>query len=262
VRRKTHLVVAVGAVLAAGVAVSIRRPARLSPEDEAAWSRVVAALQQVAEEQHEALELDDPDAAQRRIAQLAAFLDQTSALLDRIGPPTADEETRRQVAALRARLQGIDYMLGDGCRAVVARILEKKNVPRTPRQKPDLVNGKRVFAESCAACHAGDGSGRGATVAMDPPPPDILHPQYNWSPYEMFNRVTYGGVETAMPSFEEGLSVAERWDVVFYLFAERWPPCKKPLPPISAGELAISGDFELGNKFGYGAAACLRREFR
>ena len=77
----------------------------------------------------------------------------------------------------------------------------------------------------------------------------------------MHNRITYGGAGTAMPSFQEGLTSAQRWDIAFWLFAERWPPCEKRLKPISTEELAVSGDFELGNKFGYGAAACLRRSF-
>lgn len=232
-------------------------PARLSPEDEAAWSRVVAALQQVAEEYTDSLELEDAKAARRRQDQLARFLEQTAAQL-----PSADAEIRQRLDGIRARVLGTDYVLGGACRAVVDRILERTHLPRVPLRKPDLANGQRVFAQSCAPCHGSDGTGRSPLAAgMDPPPPDILHPQYNWSPYEMFNRVTYGGVETAMPSFEEGLTPAERWDVVFHLFAERWPPCTRPLPPVGADELAGWGDFELGNKFGYGAAACLRRDF-
>jgi mono/diheme cytochrome c family protein len=137
------------------------------------------------------------------------------------------------------------------------------NLRRAPRTKPDLENGKRVFVQACVACHGPDGTGPAPSVAktFDPPPPDILHPDVNWSPYEMFNRITYGGIETAMPSFEQGLSAPERWDVIFWLFAERWPPCTKPLPPVRADQLAVLGDFELGNQFGYGAASCLRRDF-
>ena len=164
---------------------------------------------------------------------------------------------------IRARILGTDYRLAGDTRAIVDRIAEAVPLRRTPAHKPDLLNGKRVFAEACAICHGADGSGPPPEVAkrFDPPPPDILHPDFNWSPYEMFNRITYGGIETAMPSFEEGLSVPERWDVVFWLFAERWPPCTKPLPPIGSDRLAVLGDFELGNQFGYGAAACLRRDF-
>jgi high-affinity iron transporter len=151
--------------------------------------------------------------------------------------------------------------VSDRCRAAIRAILERARVRRTPRRKPDLERGRTVYLEACAACHATDGSGKDAPAAMDPPPPDILHPRKNWTPYEMFNRITYGGAETAMPTFKEGLGESNRWDVVFYLFAERWPPCTAPVPPMRASELALLGDFELSNMFPYGAAACLRRAF-
>jgi len=218
--------------------------------DDAEWSRLVAALQQVAEEYNDALELDDEVAAARRRDQLVRFLDQTP----------VPSEVQRDVAAVRARMLGTDYALGDAVRSALARIFERTRLQRVPRQKPELANGRRLFAQSCAPCHGPDGQSA-PIPEMDPPPPNILHPGYNWTPYEMFNRVTYGGIETAMPSFAEGLTESERWDIVFYLFAERWPPCTKPLPPMSARDLALLGDFELGNSFGYGAAACLRRDF-
>jgi len=234
----------------------------LSPADEAAWNRVVAALQQASEEYREALEIKDPPAVEKRLGQLATLLDEASGLLTRIGTPRA-AEFDAQLKGIRARILRTDYRLVGDARAIVDRILQAVPIRRAPDKKPDLENGKRVFAQSCAACHGADGTGPPREVAerFDPPPPDILHPDFNWSPYEMFNRLTYGGVETAMPSFQEGLSPQERWDVVFYLFAERWPPCTKPLPPIGADRLAVLGDFELGNEFGYGAASCLRRDF-
>jgi len=226
----------------------------LSPEHEASWNRVVAALQQVSEEYREALEIGDPPAVERRLGQLAGLLDQASALLARIGTAEA-ADVDRQVKGIRARILGTDYRLGGDTRAIVEGILRQVPLRRAPQGKPDLTNGKRVFAQACASCHGSDGTGPPPAVAktFDPRPPDILHPD--------FNRLTYGGVETAMPSFEEGLTAQERWDVVFHLFAERWPPCTKPLPPLRADELAVLGDFELGNQSGYGAAACLRREF-
>jgi mono/diheme cytochrome c family protein len=229
----------------------------VSPQDEAAWNRVVAALQQVSEEYREALELKDPPVVQRRLEQLAKLLDEARALLARIGTPSA-AGIDAGVKGIRARILTTDYRLGGDTRAIVDRVLQAVPIPRAPGKKPDLDNGKHVFAQACASCHGLDGTGPPPEVAkrFDPPPPDILHPDFNWSPYEMFNRITYGGIETAMPSFEEGLTAQERWDVVFHLFAERWPPCTKPLPKVSSDRLAVLGDFELGNQFGYGAAAC------
>jgi mono/diheme cytochrome c family protein len=264
--RPSRLFLVAGLACATALVLSAARTgrspaARLVARDPAAWTRVVAALQQISEEYYEALESEDQAAVGKRLGELAAFLDRTMALIPR--EDERSEEVQRQLQGIRARLLGVDYRIGPDCKGAVERILAFAPLARTPRLKPDLANGRRVFAAACAACHGSDGSGQQpGSNGLEPPPPNILHPHYNWTPYEMFNRVTYGGVETAMPSFEEGLTPEERWDVVFHLFAERWPPCTQRLPPIAAEELALSGDFELGNKFGYGAAACLRRDFR
>src|SRR3954454_12431088 len=82
----------------------------LSPGDQAAWSRVVAALQQVSEEYREALELKDPPLVEQRLAQLATLLDESSALLSRIGTPKS-AEIDTQVKAIRARILRTDYRL-------------------------------------------------------------------------------------------------------------------------------------------------------
>lgn len=230
-----------------------------SPE-QAAWSRVVAALQQVAEEYPEAQEQEIPTDVRPRLLQLAGRVDEMSTLVGEIDP--SDHQVRKDLEAIREGVLGTDYYLGGKCRDLANRIVERKRLPRTPPNKPDLARGQREYAASCAACHGQDRL-HPSTIAgttMSPPPADIWHPQYNWTPYETFNRVTYGGIETAMPSFED-LSVDERWDVVFYLFAERWPSSRLRSHPIGADELALLGDFELCTKFGYGAIPFLRREF-
>ena len=66
-----------------------------------------------------------------------------------------------------------------------------------------------------------------------------------------------------MPSFAEALPERTRWDIAFYLFAERWPPCaRQPLPTLNASDLAYLSDFDLWQKYGWGSAPCLRRNFR
>lgn len=219
----------------------------------------MAALQQVAEEYPEALE--SPETAPPRLLQLAALLDDMAALAAQLDP--ADAQTRAELAAVRRSVTGTDYSLGQKSRALAASIAERRHLRRTPPRKPDLLAGRRLYAQACAACHGTDLAHPATPIgeALTPPAVDLWHPQYNWTPYEMFNRVTYGGVETAMPSFAEGLSEDERWDVVFFLFAERWPPCARKLTPLPASDLALAGDFELSNRFGYAAAACLRRDF-
>jgi high-affinity iron transporter len=152
--------------------------------------------------------------------------------------------------------------VGSAVRALIRRIFESAPIRRAPPGKPDLARGKKLYQRSCAACHGAGATGDSPIAAtMDPRPPDLLHPRQSSSPYDVFNRTTYGGASTAMPSFEDGLSEMQRWDIVFHLFAERWPPCDKPLPPLRADELALLGDYELSKRFVYGAAACLRRDF-
>jgi mono/diheme cytochrome c family protein len=242
--------VALSALFAACIVLRGRR----APEQEQDWSRVVAALQQIAEEYPEALE--QPETAPPRRLQLAR-------LLDRVSAPIAEAEARAQLAEIRKSLLGTDYDLGTKCRELADRIAERTHLRRTPSHDPDLANGRRAYAQACAACHGPDLAHPSTAVgaALQPPAMDVWHPQYNWTPYEIYHRITYGGAETAMPSFEEGLSPEERWDIAFFLSAERWPPCSKELPPISASELALLGDFDLSNRFGYAAAACLRRNF-
>jgi len=221
---------------------------------DASWNRVVAALQLVGEEAVEAFELPEPDRT-RRQQELAKRLAQ-------VAPRAPAADIREGIASIRTRLLARDYEVGTACRALVRTILVRFQFRRFRRTRPDLARGKKLYLQACAACHGPSATGDSAIgAAQDPRAGDILHPKQNWAPYDMYNRVTYGGADTAMPSFEDGLSESQRWDIVFYLFAERWPPCDKPLPPLRADELALLGDYELGNRFGYGAAACLRRDF-
>src|SRR6266478_61777 len=227
----------------------------LGAAESSSWNRVVAALQLIAEEHHETLELSDPDARRRRQEQLQQRLGEVLPLVPWPG-------LRAGVEALRGRLVGTDFEVGSTSRGLIRQIFERAPIWRAPPSKPDLARGKKLYLQSCAACHGPDATGDSPIAAtMDPPPSDLLHPRQNWSTYDMFIRTTYGGAQTAMPSFEEGLSKMKRWDIVYFLFAERWPPCEKPLPPLRADELAVLGDYELAKRFGYGAAACLRRKF-
>ena len=221
---------------------------------DASWNRVVAALQLVGEEAVEAFELPEPDRT-RRQQELAKRLAQ-------VAPQAPAADIREGIASIRRRLLARDYEVGTACRALVRTILQRFQFRRSPQTRPGLARGRKLYLQACAACHGPSATGDSAIgAAQDPRAGDILHPKQNWAPYDMYNRVTYGGADTAMPSFEDGLSESQRWDIVFYLFAERWPPCDKPLPPLRADELALLGDYELGNRFGYGAAACLRRDF-
>src|SRR5438309_158237 len=121
---RTASLLAAALLLSCGCSRRAPQASSLSPGDEAAWNRVVAALQQVSEEYREALELKDPPAVERRLGQLTTLLDEASALLGRIGTPQS-AAIEGQVKGIRARMVGTDYRLGEDCRAIVDRILQE-----------------------------------------------------------------------------------------------------------------------------------------
>ncbi|MCA1828626.1 MAG: cytochrome c [Myxococcales bacterium] len=222
-----------------------------APDAGVDWAHVAASVYLAGEDYRESRELD-------------GGLDSRRPAIDHLLALAYDESGSADVAALRRRLQKpVDYDFPQVCKQVAANIEERAKLPMAPPGKPDLDRGAPVFATACATCHgkAADGVPEIASP-MDPPPSDLIHAEQSWRPYDMFARVTYGGLETAMPSFGDALSVQDRWDVVFWLFAERWPPCaRKDAAMLSASELAVSSDFDLSNKVPYDAIACVRWNF-
>lgn len=92
-----------------------------------------------------------------------------------------------------------------------------------PTQIPDLRVGRELYEQACAACHGLDG--RSQTVVaqhMKPHPADFNHEdmEHSLTPYQVFNVMTFGVSDTAMPSFE-ALTPVERWNVSYYVLALR-----------------------------------------
>ncbi|HXJ23337.1 MAG TPA: cytochrome c [Polyangia bacterium] len=131
-----------------------------------------------------------------------------------------------------------------------------------PVVRPDLARGASLYRLACFPCHGPpNGPPPPAAAHLIPRPPRPLESAV--TPYELFNRITYGGAGTAMPSFAETLSASDRWDIAFHLFADRWPPCASARwPPLPATALAHMSDADIWRTDGWGAAACQRRNFR
>jgi mono/diheme cytochrome c family protein len=198
-------------------------------------------------------------------AEQQEFLGQARALLE--------AETRRShdpgsSAALLQRLRDLEGQVTARSAPAAVRIavnalqddlVRAYRLQLWPSQCPDLGLGARVWTQACAACHGADGGGGTAIGArLVPPPPNLLAVErdHTLSPYQVFNRVTFGVPGAAMPAFET-LTPAERWDVAFYVLAMRCAreprsePCTASRPLRPEGErptlqdLARLTNFEL-----------------
>ena len=83
-------------------------------------------------------------------------------------------------------------------------------VPPTPAS---LARGKMLFEARCAPCHGAAGHGGGPVSRLFPPAPDLAYRTIvaRTDGY-IFGTITFGG--RAMPPQREGLSLADRWDIV------------------------------------------------
>jgi high-affinity iron transporter len=243
------------ALVAAAIAVACGCSRGPAPD----WDRAAFALEIARDEYPEMVENGDL----RDLPKLLAVLDEARAGLDR-----PDERTHRLadgLGDLRAGLLRHDAprVVAKASTRLLGGLADTRAPLRRPTARPDLARGAATYALACAPCH-GPPSGPPPPGAAHMVPPPTRPTESVLTPYELFNRITYGGAGTAMPSFAETLPADRRWDIAFYLFADRWPPCRpdKPLPSLSAIELAHLSDYDLWRRYGWGAAPCLRRSFR
>jgi high-affinity iron transporter len=105
-------------------------------------------------------------------------------------------------------------------RALRDQIARTFHVVLSPAHPPDVTRGAQVYAESCAACH---GAGGHPNLALELPtkPPDFTSREEAsaLTPQRVFAAATYGVPNTAMPSYEEGLSDDDRWNVAYYVLS-------------------------------------------
>jgi mono/diheme cytochrome c family protein len=90
--------------------------------------------------------------------------------------------------------------------------------------------GAKVYADNCASCHGASGYGDGPAASnLNPRPANLAWlsrmPMSRWDSF-MFWTVSEGGapVGSAMPSFKDSLSEADRWAVIGYIQAHLPPP--------------------------------------
>jgi high-affinity iron transporter len=177
-------------------------------------------------------------------------------------PPLAAFEPR--IAGIDARVQQAADGRGVGmdCATIVDDLVAATGIARTPSSPPDLDEGARLFAQTCATCHGATGHGDGVAAAALTPKPADFHADAvmdGLTPFKAFNVIRFGVRGTAMAPFD-GLDEKQRWAVAFYLFSLRQPACDHAPARLPLDELANSSDPELVRSHGPGELACLRRK--
>ena len=82
-----------------------------------------------------------------------------------------------------------------------------------------LARGQEIYAQSCASCHGFQGRGDGPLArTMVPRPADFrIHMAEGHTEAQLFDWLSNGVPETAMPAYADELSVEDRWHVIKYL---------------------------------------------
>lgn len=126
-------------------------------------------------------------------------------------------------------------------------------------EQPDasrVAEGAGIYAARCAGCHGPEGEGPPASLTgLDPLPPplarvDVAAAQ---SPQRAFQIATFGVPGTAMASFAQELSDAERWAVAFHVLTlgvDADTPLPTNLPPRALEDLGSMSNAELVDSLG------------
>lgn len=98
-----------------------------------------------------------------------------------------------------------------------------------PASPESLARGEAVYAEGCAVCHGPEGRGDGPVgITLNPRPANLwIHMQRGvHSDGQLFEWVTNGFPNSAMPAFRDDYSEEDRWHVINFIrtFAERTTP--------------------------------------
>jgi high-affinity iron transporter len=145
-------------------------------------------------------------------------------------------------------------------RELVAAMTRELGLVTYPARAPKVEAGAALYASACAQCHGANGDGIGRSAAGQTPPPTSFREERmkKVAPHQLYNAVSFGVAGTAMPSYEDAFSPAERWDVSFYLMTLRddFSP-REPSEPlaVSVRDLATLSDEELSASRGLDSGA-------
>jgi high-affinity iron transporter len=178
------------------------------------------------------------------------FAAETRRMAARLLPGASEQDRLLQVLArIETLVAGIASPdeVGRACREAHDLAVSRFRLETRPLQRPSLSRGEALYAEGCAICHGPAGQGDGVRAAeLDPQPASFKDPGRlpDFSPYRVYNALTFGVPGTAMPAFE--LQPQERWDLAFYVLrlGHTDEPADGPVP-VTLADLAGRSDREL-----------------
>ncbi|HEY3115185.1 MAG TPA: cytochrome c [Chloroflexota bacterium] len=88
-----------------------------------------------------------------------------------------------------------------------------------PLTRASIDRGSAIYAERCAVCHGESGRGDGpAAPGLNPRPADLrVHLAAGHSDAQLFDWISNGYPDSAMPAFRSDLRDEDRWNVLNYI---------------------------------------------
>lgn len=138
-----------------------------------------------------------------------------------------------QWSIIVSHMRTIANLPGEQANKILKFLQESNNPPQETVEstksgikitKGNIENGKKLFSNSCTACHGVSGKGDGpAAATMDPRPKNLRDDGYmkNITDEELFNVIKYGGTSVGkspfMPTWGSTLSDQDIEDIVLYI---------------------------------------------
>ena len=222
-----------------------------------AWHRLVGVVQYLQTDYPAAVE----SGSAAELEEQASFAHEAVGAAAELGSPGAAFLPRllrlqREVESKKAGAE-----VATECAGLVEDLVQAGGLARSPSRPPNLTHGAALYQALCSACHGSAGNGlTEISATMNPPPASFLDParMNGLTPYKAFNVLSFGVTGTAMPSFSM-VEEKDRWDLAFFIFTLRQPPCDHAPSVLSLETLATSNDADLANRSNAGEVSCLRR---
>lgn len=154
-------------------------------------------------------------------AEQREFATQAITLLEQLPTvpeqPTLLRKAKELLARIEAKAAGAE--VSTLASALRTGVIQAWKLSVAPRQPPDLLQGTRLFAQHCAACHGAEGRGDGPLAKGMQPSPSDFHDEARMrqrSLYGLYNTISLGVGGTPMRGFTE-FSDADRWALAFFV---------------------------------------------